>query len=113
MFFGKKIIYLFNTDPEVIRIAYERLKYIFLAYNFSILYEVTSGYLRGFGISLAPALLTVTGIVGTRLCWIALVFPLYETFGCIMLIYPISLATAAFLNLGAMIKIRPGKKLKI
>ena len=45
------------------------------AYTFSMLYEVMSGYLRGFGISLVPALLTVIGVVGVRITWIAFVFP--------------------------------------
>ena len=53
---------------------------VFSAYTFSMLYEVMSGYLRGFGISLVPALLTVIGVVGVRITWIAFVFPAHRTF---------------------------------
>ena len=67
--------------------------------------------MRGFGISLLPAILTMTGIVGSRLSWIWIVFPKYNSFDCIMLIYPISLCLAAVLNLGAVLAVKPGRKL--
>lgn len=60
---------VFNSDPEVIDIGYTRLKMVFFAYIFSMLYDVMSGYLRGFGISLAPAILTTIGVCGVRIAW--------------------------------------------
>lgn len=50
---GKFLLSLFNSDPQVIDIGYTRLVIIFSAYIFSLLYEIMSGYLRGFGISLS------------------------------------------------------------
>ena len=52
---GKGLLAVFNADPKVIAIGYTRLKMVFSAYTFSMLYENMSGYLRGFGISLIPA----------------------------------------------------------
>ena len=61
---GKTLLSLFNNDPRVINIGYTRLLIIFTAYTFSMLYENMSGYLRGFGISLLPAILTTIGVCG-------------------------------------------------
>jgi hypothetical protein len=56
--FGHQMIALFNGDPEVIELGYTRISIIISSYVFSMLYEVTSGYLRGFGISVVPAIIT-------------------------------------------------------
>ena len=70
---------------------------------FSLCYEVLSGYLRGFEISLPPAVLTMLGVCGVRLSWLRWVFPQYKTFMNIMLVFPISLATTALLMLAAVL----------
>lgn len=107
---GRYMLAVFNNDPQVIEIGYTRLKMIFTAYTFSMLYEVTSGYLRGFGISLIPAILTTIGVCGVRIAWIQIVFPKDPTFSTIMTAYPISLATTAVLMFIALICCRPAKK---
>lgn len=84
---------------------------VFAAYTFSMLYENMSGYLRGFGISLAPAVLTIVGVCGVRLIWIATAFPAHRTFETIMLAYPISLSVTALLILIALFWYRPSKKI--
>ena len=43
---------------------------VMLSHSFSLLYEVMSGYLRGFGISLTPAALTMLGVCGIRISWV-------------------------------------------
>ena len=110
LLFGHSLLSIFNTDPEVIRVGYYRLMIIFSAYIFSLSYEVMSGYMRGFGISLIPALLTTAGICGVRITWIYAVFPHYGTFENIMLVYPISLCTAAVLILLALLFLHPARK---
>ena len=77
---GKYLIALFNNDPEVIRLGMVRMKFIFMSYIFSTIYDCMSGYMRGFGISLTPALLTIFGVCGTRIIWIYTVFPASQTF---------------------------------
>ena len=64
---GHFLLSIFNNDPQVIALGYDRLKIVFFAYIFSLLYEVMSGYLRGFGISLVPAALTALGVCGIRI----------------------------------------------
>ena len=81
-----------------------------LAHSFSLLYEVMSGYLRGFGISLPPAVLTMFGVCGIRVAWIKFVFPQSPAFQTIMTAYPISLSTTAFLIFLALLWYRPAKR---
>lgn len=107
---GKFLLSIFNNDPEVIEIGYTRLVIIFIAYIFSMLYEVMSGYLRGFGFSLVPAILTTIGVCVVRIVWINTVFPANRTFAAIMTAYPVSLSTTAVLIFIALIIYRPSKR---
>lgn len=113
LIFGKTLLSIFNNDPQVIEIGYTRLMMVFSAYAFSMLYENMSGYLRGFGISLVPAILTIIGVCGVRIFWIFVIFPMHRSFTVIMAAYPISLATTALLIFLALMKYRPSRKLKI
>lgn len=107
---GKYLIGLFNNDPEVIEIGFTRLKIVYTSYIFSLLYEVMSSYMRGYGISLVPAILTMLGVCGIRIAWIYTVFPVSRTFATIMTVYPISLAATAVLIFIALIIYRPSKR---
>ena len=107
---GKSLLAIFNNDPEVIAIGYTRLLIIFSAYTFSMLYEVMSGYLRGFGISLVPAVLTTLGVCGVRISWIQLVFPLRRTLSTIMIAYPASLSATALLIGIALFVYQPSRR---
>ena len=109
---GRFLLSIFNRDPEVISIGYTRLTIVFTAYFFSMLYEVMSGYPRGFGISLVPALLTMLGVCGVRILWITAVFPLHRTFKTIMLAYPLSLSATAVLLLIALLFYHPSRQKK-
>ena len=109
---GRFLLSLFNQDPEVISIGYTRLMVVFTAYFFSMLYEVMSGYLRGFGISLVPALLTMVGVCGVRILWVATAFPRHRSFQTILLAYPLSLAATAVLIFIALLVYHPSHKTK-
>lgn len=108
--FGRPLLSLFNRDPEVIATGYIRLMMIMISHSFSLLYEVMSGYLRGFGISLAPAVLTMLGVCGVRIAWIRFVFPTSPSFRTIMIAYPVSLSITALLVLGALLVYRPSRR---
>ena len=110
LFFGKTLVAIFNNDPEVVANGYLRLLYIMPAHVFSLFYEVMSGYLRGFGISLAPAVLTTLGVCGVRITWVQFVFPQSRTLATLMTVYPISLGVTALLMLGALLYYRPTKR---
>lgn len=110
LFAGKYLLAVFNNDPEVISIGYTRLLIVFSAYTFSMLYEVMSGYLRGFGISLVPALLTTIGVCGVRIGWIHFAFPQSRTFQTILTAYPLSLAATALMIFVALLCYRPSHR---
>lgn len=107
---GKFLLSFFSNDTEVIEIAYNRLLIVFTAYISSMLYEVMSGYFRGFGISLAPAITTMVGVCLVRIVWIHTVFPVHHTFQTILLAYPISLTITAVLIFIVMIIYRPSRR---
>ena len=110
LFFGKSLLAIFNNDPEVIETGYIRLMLIMVSHSFSLLYEVMSGYLRGFGISMAPALLTMLGVCGVRIAWIQFVFPQSRSFRTIMTAYPISLSVTALMIFIALLAYHPAKR---
>jgi putative MATE family efflux protein len=110
LFAGKSMLSVFTSNPELIEIGYVRVLFITTAHLFSLFYDVMSGYMRGFGISLSPALVTMCCICGIRFVWIYTVFEYFHSFTSIMAVYPISLgvnAIAIFILL--MIK-HPAKK---
>lgn len=111
LFVGRQLLAIFNHDPQVIELGYTRLLLVCTAYIFSMMYELMSSYLRGFGISLVPALLTILGVCGVRIAWVYGVFPSSRTFRTLMMAYPISLSVTAVLIFIALIIYRPSKKL--
>ena len=111
LLFGRNLLAIFNNDAEVISTGYVRLVMVFTAYIFTMLYEVMSGYMRGFGISLLPAILTTIGVCGVRIAWIEFVFPLNRTFQTIMAVYPLSLSVTALLIFAALLISRPSHRL--
>lgn len=110
LFFGRPLLAIFNSDPAVVDIGYIRLMTVIPAHFFSLLYEIQSGYLRGFGISLIPSVLTIAGVCGIRLAWIQWVFPLDPTFQRIMMVYPVSLGVTALLIFAALMWCRPSRR---
>lgn len=107
---GRTLLSVFSSDAEVINIAYVRVCTIFPAYVFSMIYENMSGYLRGFGISVLPSVLTAIGVCGARFFWVLVVFPASPTFPTVMLAYPVSLGLTALLITSALIYCRPAQQ---
>ena len=107
---GKTLLAIFNDDPAVIETGYIRLMLVMISHFISLLYEVMSGYMRGFGISLAPAVLTTLGVCGVRICWVELVFSHSRTFRNLMTVYPVSLGVTAALIFAALLYYRPSRK---
>lgn len=106
-FCGHGLLGLFSNDPEVVRLGYERLCIVFPAYAFSMVYENMAGYLRGFGVSLVPSLITVAGVCGVRAFWVVFVFPQAPSFSTVLLAYPASLGITALLMVGMLVICRP------
>ena len=89
MYFGGPYLYpLFTSDPEVIRIGVEILRYLCPYWVTFIFVEVFSSGLRSCGDSLTTMLITAAGIAVFRIAWIILVpaSSIFDTLRC----YPLS-----------------------
>ena len=111
LFFGKNLLSVFNPDPELIEIGYIRIMFITTAHLLSLFYDVMSGYMRGYGISLTPAIVTMVTICGIRMIWVVTVFAHYHSFMSLMIVYPVSLGLNAVLIFLLLMIRRPAKKL--
>lgn len=109
LFSGRYLLTIFNSDPQVVEIGYIRLVVVLFAYIFSILYENMAGYLRGFGISMAPAILTIIGVCVVRIAWVCIEFPVHHTFRTIMMAFPVSLSITAVLMAALLVILKPSK----
>ncbi len=90
LYFDEVLVKLFNDDPEVVRLGVTRLWYIIAPELISVVMEIVSGALRGYGISLAPALITLVCVCGIRIVWVFTVFREIPTYAALMAVYGIS-----------------------
>ena len=89
-YFGPLLL-SFDTDEQaVIDIGMIRLFYIALFLILNGILDVFVNSMRGMGYSTLPTILMILGICGTRLLWIAKVFPMYQTLESIYICYPVS-----------------------
>lgn len=109
LLFGHPLLAIFNSNSQVIQIGYERLIVVLSAYVFSMCYELMSGYLRGFGISLLPAIVTTISIFSSRIVWIHWIFGAHSTFATVMEVYPVSLGLTAALILIVLLISHPAR----
>lgn len=102
--FGKDLLALFNKDPQVIAAGVIRVRILCASFLFSLLNELSSGYLRGYGITHLPALCSVFGICGLRILWVTTVFRHWRTFTSLILVYPVTIGlTGASIAVAAYI----------
>ena len=101
LLFAEKLLGLFNSDPEVIRLGVIRLWYIVAPELINVVMEGFSGALRGYGISLTPAVITLVCVCGTRFFWVLAVFPRISTYSTLMAVYPISWVITAIVLVAA------------
>ncbi len=87
---GTPLLSLFNSDPAVIANGRIRLLYILLFEFINVVEEIISGTLRGYGISVQPAITALVGICGVRIVWVYTVFTSHPTFAVLMQVYPVS-----------------------
>ena len=82
---------IFTSNPKIVELATYIL--IFEVLNMTI--EIMSGSLRGLGSPMISTLLCVIFTCGVRLGYMFLVFPHFNTYNMLLIIYPISWALTA------------------
>lgn len=95
--FCRPLTGFFTPDPLVAELAILRMRYILSFELINMVIEVLSGCMRGFGYSMAPALVCMTGICGLRMIWLYTVFPYSRAYTTLLVIYPVSWALTAVL----------------
>ncbi len=89
--FGKPLLGIYIPgDEEAINIGYQRILLLCSTYWLCGLMDVMVGQLRGLGYSLVPMLVTVGGVCGLRILWIATIFANYRDWIVLHLAWPIS-----------------------
>lgn len=87
-----KLLSIYTSSPEVIAVGVVRMTYLALPYFLCGIMDVLVGALRGIGYSLAPMIVSVAGVCGLRLLWIATVckLPAFSDPAGVYVSYPIS-----------------------
>ena len=90
LYFAEPLVRFFNDDAEVVRLGVIRLWYIIAPEIISVIMEIISGSLRGYGISMAPAIITLIFVCGIRIAWVFTVFAKIPTYAALMAVYGVS-----------------------
>jgi len=85
----KPLVALFTADTVVAELAYVRICWIISFEFISMVMDVFSGALRGWGFSLLPAVITTAGICVLRVIYVYTVFAGWPDFGVLMAVYPL------------------------
>jgi len=90
---GESLLSIYITDsPEAISYGLLRMGMICIPYFICGLMDVSTGALRGMGASVVPMIISILGVCGIRVIWVALIFPIeqFHTPQCLYLSYPVS-----------------------
>ena len=75
--FGPTLLSIYITDsPQALAYGMLRMTYVCLPYFLCGLMDVTTGTLRGMGASTVPMVISVLGVCGIRIGWVATIFQL-------------------------------------
>ena len=114
LYFAEPLIRFFNEDAAVVELGITRLWFIIAPEIISVVMEIVSGSLRGYGISLAPAIITLVFVCGIRITWVFTVFEEYPTYAALMAVYGISwFFTMVFLIVAYVYYVRNLKPIKL
>ena len=78
VFFGEPLLYIYSNNPEVVAAGMVRLMMICCPYALCGIMDVMVGALRGIGYSIIPTIVSLVGVCGLRLLWLATVFQIPE-----------------------------------
>jgi len=91
--FGQPLLSLYiNDSVDAISIGMIRFSIVASTYFLCGLMDVSTGALRGMGVSFIPMLITILGVCGIRIGWVFTIFqiPQFHTLESLYVSYPIS-----------------------
>ena len=90
LFFGRSLLGLYTSDPEVIDLGMLRMKVLMVAYFTCGVMSVFPGLTRGMGYSISPMMSTLIGACLMRIVWLKTVFKWYPTVAMLFACYPVT-----------------------
>ncbi|MDE6040916.1 MAG: MATE family efflux transporter [Muribaculaceae bacterium] len=93
----------FTTDPDVIHYGMIRLSTALMFQFIAVYYEIAASAMRGLGVSMLPALITIFGTCLIRIPWVVW-FPADGTFAQLLSVYPITWTVTTILMACAYIR---------
>lgn len=98
--FGKQLLGIFTSDPEVIKLGILRIKIMMVAYFTCGMMNVYPGLTRAMGYSISPMISTLVGACIMRIIWLATIFTWHHTEVVLFACYPVTWALAGIGQVG-------------
>ena len=95
---GRQLLTLYTNDPAVIEYGVMRMLYIMIPYFLLGVEDIFVGAMRGLGSATLPMIVSLVGICGFRIVWIATVFQVFHSLPVLYLSYPISWGITAIVQ---------------
>ena len=105
-FFGKQLLGIYSSDPEVIAYGLSRMGIISVTYFLCGIMDTMVGSIRGLGYSIMPMIVSLTGACAFRVIWIFTIFRWQHTLFCLYISYPISWILTALAHVLCFLMIR-------
>lgn len=100
LFFGRSLLGIYTSDPEVVELGMLRMNIMMIAYFTCGTMNVYPGLTRGMGYSILPMLCTLVGACLMRIVWLATFFAWHPTEIMLFVCYPITWALAGLGQVG-------------
>lgn len=88
--FAEPLVGIFNSDPEILVYAKQRLALVAIPYFLCGLMDVGSGFLRSIGYSFRALIITFLGSCVLRIVWVYTVFPIFNDVRALYAVFPVS-----------------------
>ena len=111
--FDNSVLRIFNPDPNAIEAAKNRL---FINCGFYVLFgamDLAVGIMRGLGYGVTPMFIALIGVCGTRLVWLAFIYPIAPSLQLLYISYPVSWALTLVAHLTSFLLVRKKTFLKL
>ena len=100
-FFGENLLHIYTESDAVVAAGMVRLTYVCLPFIIGGLMDCMVGTLRGIGCSLTPMIVSICGVCGVRLVWIATICQMPQfvnDISAVYISYPISWAATGIMH---------------
>ncbi|WP_412523945.1 MATE family efflux transporter [Clostridium sp. JS66] len=94
MLFGKSLLGIYTSDPEVIKLGMLRINVMMIAFFTCGMMNVYPGLTRAMGYSILPMISTLVGACLMRILWLSTIFTWYPTEVMLFACYPVTWALA-------------------